>query len=492
MLGATPGVSFVGNNTYVSKYSDPDLTTPNPAALGYVTNNRIFISVADKCSGQLLDCAAGFNLNKVELAVNYAHIPNVTMIETQSTNNRHEDTFDWISKPGKNIEQLNILLSGAFKGTQGTTSLSMGGGAGPAIVLGEFGTVGFLMNFGLMLDVNNVFTLSSAADFTLGGGVGLLWGICLMNAVKISPVKHLNIFAGNISFVNDEMYSDDTSLWRFGAEYSPVERLTLRLGTEVQHKSWAITSGIGYRFGDSGSIDYAFKKDALAGYDHSATAIINLKKKAKPVQGTQTAGATALPAIKKPHGPIEVNIEDNKYLTVTAGWGFFKFSRAQMSDLTGEGISSIQNARKLISYLYSLGLCDTEAKVKIEGNSSKEGRPFVNDTLSSNRALMGKQFLIETIGKGPDIELKPLAESRSIVLEESFILDWAAQHNGDYPPTDELEAFRQGCRNFKIIISIKREQWKAVRENPEVIGNINKLSAGLAAKLESAYQSTPK
>ena len=487
-------ISGLGENNYLTRLGDPHSAFVNPAGLSTLKGKNIIGAFTDDFSGNILDGSACRTLKNIAFKVNYVNVPDIEGRDESGvkTDNINYNQFKASVSKGFYINDslsLGLGLNAFSKFANGQSSLGLSVDAG-AIYTGK-------KNYHLGAVVQNI---GSQSSFNRNASSTSL-PLTLRIGGDYMPVKNL-ILSSGFSFSGDTPF-----VWSAGAEYTPFKWIALRLGFDSAKKSYGMLStGLGININDIYHIDYAFRAHPELGLTHGVSFSMRLKDKSKPEIIKQEKQPEKVAVQKEqidPEQPIipeeimRIGLEEDKYLTITAGWGFFKFSRAEMGDLTDAGKRAVDNSKELIKFIYSLGLCDFDVEVTVEGNASDEGRDFMNDLYARERSIQGQRFLLETLDGVVDpgklhIVGNPLSDTKSKVLEQEYICKWEEEHNGEPIPQKELDRFREGCRNFKIIIMINIEKWQEFRENKEVIDKINSLSANLGVKMEEAYQKALK
>jgi len=501
MSGESARISALGINNYVAKKKDPHSLLANPAGLADLEDTELLTTYEDRFSGDLINGTFGMTLKNIGFKIDYMDISGIE--KRDETGEKVGDiSFDqfnasvcWGFSLNKSLScgvGLNFLSKFADNRSSFGGSIDLGAmyKASDNITLG-----GMAENIGVQSSLNEQ---GSAYSSPIIYRVGGQW----------SPIKNLNILGGGA-------FSEQFGfVWSAGSEYVAFDCIALRVGYDSGQQSYgALTSGIGVNINDIFQIDYAFKSHPSLGSMNILTLTIKFKNEIKE-QAKEKIEEKVKEEIKEEpkkevkeepqkeiqpppqiiaEKPVKIDLGDNKYLNISAGWATFKLGRSEIADLTDSGKEAIGNAQELIRYVYSLGLAETDVAVIIEGSASAEGDPRINEKLSDERAQQGKQFLLEALSQQIDtslleVQIVPLGATQSKKLEAEYMADWQQKHNGGYPSKDDLENFRQGCRNFKIKIKINMEKWPDYQNNQDVISKINKLSEGLSGQLDNAYK----
>jgi hypothetical protein len=474
-------ISGLGVNNYVSRYGDTQYMLANPAGIATNKNTQISTTYENRFSGNMQNGSMAFGLLNYGMDFDFSSVPGIEERDETGAKTGDLTLNEWKGAVSGGWSITDSLDIGArFKGN----SKSIGGVAASGIGLNIGGIYKFGKFFSLGLVAEDLFGWEGGLD---DGKTGNIIPATFRIGAHINPMDDLFISSGaSIKDGKSESFG-------VGAEYTFSKILTARVGYDSAYRSFgALSAGIGVNIQDFIKIDYAFRAHDELGYNNMVTLTYAFKEEPKKPEPTPVA--TLVPTPVATPEPVRVSFGEDKYLKLTGGSVMFKLGKSSMSDLTEDGQRSLENVRTLLQNLYSLGLCDV--KVIVTGNASAEGSLSENMTLSALRANQGVKFLKDALKGIVDFkptDIRPIGQGDTLSkkLEGQYISEYRAAY-GKMPSKEDIEAFRQSCRNFEIRISIDIEKWQDIRSNQDTIRVIDSLSPGLSSKFEDYYQATLK
>ncbi len=486
-------ISALGKNNCVAKPKDSHAMEVNPASLANLEGKQVVTTYEDRFLSNLRTGAVELTLNNVGFKIDYVNVPDVEKRDESGTvtGNINYNQIAGSVGAGFAIENnfyLGIGLNASSMFADGQSSFGITGDLGAIFKAGENIFLGCAIE-----DIDPQIFLGNPKEPSKPPTVLRVGG-------QWSPIKELHMLGG-ASF-----FGQPDKNFNIGAEYEAFKFLKLRTGCDFGYKSYGIlTTGLGMDLGDSFQFDYAFRPHPSLGMTNVITLTMKFKNsppdtgrkekvkkhEAAPARETEPAPLVTMAEEET----IKIDLQDKKSLKISAGEGFFVYGTYQ---LTADGAKAVRKTRRLLSCLNSLGLIDTSVPMTIEGNACPAGDEFINEKLSSDRAIEGLKVLYEALGiKDLDdvkdnIMVTSMGERKSTKLEGEFIKKWKNRHGGETPSDNELENFRQGLRNFNIIVKINVAKWGKYKNDPEVVSRIAMFSKDLPKQLDSAYRAAKK